>query len=169
MAFWDGKRWIADEPARPAKPDRSTRATNWIATLLMIALVPALLVLMAGGALAVKPGTDSTGRQVYTLTYGGFRVWMEPYAYADFSVTRSKVDNTDVWVKAHCVDASGGQAIPGADPYGYVWWDPANPLVGWATLDSVMNGTTCEVWLTRSFTDADANPGWPETYLNVSW
>jgi len=167
MSFWNGTRWVADGP-RP-KPDRGRRAADWFATLLMIALVPALLVALAGGVLAAKPGTDSTGRQEYSLTYSGFRVWGEPYAYADFSVTRSRVDNTDVWVKAHCVDANGAQAIPGADPYGYVWWDANNPSVGWATLDSVMNGTTCEVWLTRSFSAPDAAPGWPETYLNVSW
>jgi hypothetical protein len=111
----------------------------------------------------------AAGRQTYTLAYSGFRVWQEPYAYADFSLTRSKVDNTDVWVKAHCVDASGAQAIPGADPYGYVQWDSSNPLVGWATLDSVKNGTTCDVWVTRSFNSADTAPGWPETYLTVGW
>jgi hypothetical protein len=111
----------------------------------------------------------AAGRQTYTLTHGGFRVWQEPYAYADFSLTRSKVDNTDVWVKARCVDESGAQAIPGADPYGYVRWDSSNPLIGLATLDSVKNGTSCTVWVTRSLKSSVPAPGWPATYLDVIW
>lgn len=167
MSYWNGTGWVPDPAAHPPEPGRTQRAGDWLATLLMVLLMPAMLLVMAGGVLAVKP--DSTGHQEYSLGHSGFRVWAEPYAYADFVVTRSRVDNTEVWVKAHCVDANGVQAIPGADPYGYVWWDAANPSVGWATLDSVVNGTTCDVWLTRSFDSPDAAPGWPETHLNINW
>jgi len=142
--------------------------------LLIAAILAALLLALSpvykpADFLAGPGSAQAAGKQSYSLNYTGFRVWQEPYALADFSVTRSKSDGTDVWVKAHCVDGNGAQAIPGADPYGKVTWDAANPLQGYAILDSVKNGTTCEVWLTRSFKTTDAAPGWPESYLTISW
>lgn len=176
MTFWDGTRWVPDAPrarSTPAAP--MWRAAAALTEALLIAiLIAGLLVAMSPSSNAARfaAGTGTAaaaGKQTYTLAYAGFRVWQEPYAFADFSVTRSKVDGTDVWVKADCVDATGAQAIPGANPYGYVTWDAASPLVGRATLDSVKNGTTCEVWLTRSIKSTGPAPGWPETYLTASW
>ena len=59
MSFWNGTRWVPDEPAHPL-PRRSKRAADWIATLLMIVLVPALLIAMASAALGAKPGSGAT-------------------------------------------------------------------------------------------------------------
>jgi hypothetical protein len=143
---------------------------------LLIAAIVALMALLLSPVyrpadwIAGTEGAAAGGKQTYELAYGGFRVWNEPYALADFTVTRSRLDTVDVWVKAHCVDASGAQAIPGADPYGHVKWNATNPLVGHATLDSVKKGSTCEVWLTKAWRQStDAAPGWPETYLVVDW
>jgi hypothetical protein len=158
---------MATSPARHA-----TGAV--IEGLLIAAIIGALLLALSPmykpARFAAGTGVAAAaGRQTYTLTYAGFRVWQEPYAYADFAVTRSKVDGTDVWVKARCVDATGAQAIAGADQYAYVKWDSADPLVGHAAMDSVKNGTTCDTWLTRSFKSTEAAPGWPELYLDVNW
>ena len=66
MSFWNGTRWIADEPAREG-PRRKKRAADWIATILMVALVPALLIVMASAALGAKP---DSGCAVSTATAG---------------------------------------------------------------------------------------------------
>jgi hypothetical protein len=177
MTYWDGTRWV---PEHAPPPSRSSPIVRHVAG----ALTEALLIALIGMALllAMTPSSDAArsaagageaaaaGKQVYTLSFDGFRVWQDPYAFADFTVTRAKVDGTDVWVKASCVDATGAQAIPGADPLRVVTWDVTNPLVGYAALDSVMSGTSCNVWLTRSPKQSTGPaPGWPELQLEVSW
>ncbi|MGH2488270.1 MAG: hypothetical protein ACRDFR_01450 [Candidatus Limnocylindria bacterium] len=54
MAYWDGQRWIADGPPR-RRPDRGAQVTNWLATLLMLLLIPALLIVSAGAVAGAKP------------------------------------------------------------------------------------------------------------------
>ena len=59
MSYWNGTHWIPDAPAHP-QPRRSRRVTDWIATLLMLVLVPALLIVAAGAVVGAKPGTGAT-------------------------------------------------------------------------------------------------------------
>ena len=177
MSFWDGERWVPDQAPSPSRAGALTRhvAGSLLEAALITFIIAALLVALAPSSktarLAGGVGTaDAAGKQVYGLSFDYYQVWQEPYAFADFTVTRSKVDGTDVWVKANCVDGSGAQAIPGADPLRLVTWDENDPLVGTAAVDSVMNGSTCLVWLTRSPKQSTGPaPGWPSLELDVSW
>jgi hypothetical protein len=162
MTFWDGSRWTRELSTPAPEASRSRRVIAAVAEGGLISLfVSALLVTSIFAA--------QSGRQTFTLTYNGFHVWQEPYALADFTVTRTKSDGTVVWVKARCVDDWGAQAIPGADPYALVTWDSGDGLVGHAALDSVRNGTSCDVWLTKSIKSTGPAPGYPATYLDVTW
>lgn len=69
MAFWNGTRWLADQPARP-QPHRAKQFADWIATLLMIALVPALLIVAAGGVFAAKPTSSVWVDESAPLAFG---------------------------------------------------------------------------------------------------
>jgi len=60
MSYWNGTRWIPDAPQRPPKARRAQRAADWLATLLMLVLMPALVVAMASAVAAGKPGTGAT-------------------------------------------------------------------------------------------------------------
>jgi hypothetical protein len=164
MTFWDGTRWLPEpSAAEPSPPSKIHR-------LLGAGVEASLITILVFGLIATTVFAGQGGKQTYGLNHDGFEVWGEPYAFADFTVTRSKVDGTDVWVKADCVDSSGAQAIPGADPLRLVAWDTANPLVGHAALDSVMDGTTCEAWLTKSPRQSTGPaPGWPGTWFEVAW
>ena len=163
MTFWDGHRWLPEPSATDAPQGKVRR-------LFGAGVEASLITILVFGLIATSVFAGQGGRQAYGLADDGFRVWGDPYAFADFTVSRSKVDGTEVWVKADCVDADGNQAIPGADPLRLVTWDSADPLVGYAAVDSVMNGTTCEVWLTKSPKQSTGPaPGWPETYVDVSW
>lgn len=95
MSFWDGTRWIENGPRRHPEPRRTTRAADWVATALMLLLMPALLVMMAGAALAAKPTSavwisdGSTARTQPALQFGSpFMVGYstrerEPWALAE--------------------------------------------------------------------------------------
>lgn len=95
MTLWDGTRWIEDRPRRHAEPRRTARPADWVATALMLVLVPALLVVMATAALGAKPTSSvwindvSTERTEAALQFGSsFTVGYstrerEPWALAE--------------------------------------------------------------------------------------
>ena len=60
MAYWNGTRWI-DESPRASRPRRRSRTVDWVATILMFVLVPALMFAMAAGVAAKRP----TGATLY--------------------------------------------------------------------------------------------------------
>jgi len=66
MAFWDGYRWI--RPSREAPSDKPDRVRNLLATIPMIALIPALLVVallvQAAGPYLTGPGSVAPGASV---------------------------------------------------------------------------------------------------------
>ena len=176
MTFWDGTRWVPESTEAQAV----RRSLHWhgpaiIAEAAVVAAIIAILLYALAPRFdaarqASGVGTAAAaGKQAYTLSYAGFDVWGDPFAIAEFSVTRTKVDTTSVWVMANCFDASGAQAVDGTQPYARVFWSEANPLSGTARVDSVKNGSTCEVWLARSYKSTEPAPGWPETYLEVDW
>lgn len=175
MAYWDGRKWAPEASTGAVTLSRGHRLLGSVTEALLVAAIIGVVVMVGSpvyGPARFAAGTGAAaaaGKQVYTLVSAGARVWQEPYAYADFVITRAKADQTDAWVKAHCVDSTGAQAIPGADPYGYVRWDVANPLMGRATLDSVKNGSRCQVWLSRSIRSSGGTAGWPEIDVAMEW
>jgi hypothetical protein len=66
MAFWDGYRWI--RPSREGPSDKPDRVRNLLATIPMIALIPALLVVallvQAAGPYLTGPGSVAPGASV---------------------------------------------------------------------------------------------------------
>jgi hypothetical protein len=176
MTFWDGTRWVPE----PTEALGVRRSRYWhgpaiIAEAGVLAAILAILLFALAPRLdAVRSVTGAgsaaaAGKQAYTLSYAGFDVWGDPFAFAEFSVTRTKVDTTSVWVMANCFDASGAKAVDGTQPYARVFWSQANPLSGTARVDSVKRGSTCAVWLARSYKSSEPAPGWPETHLDVDW
>jgi hypothetical protein len=162
--------------ARSTAASVTRHAGEVAAQAVLIAAIVAIVGLVLSGVygparfITGTGGVDAGGvRQSYAMEFNGFQAWHEPYAFADFDVTRAKADRTQVWVKLHCVDASGKQAIPGADPYAPVRWSDGDPLQGTAAVDSVMNGTSCVAWLTKSMKSSGPTSGWPSMDLTVAW
>ena len=168
MSFWNGTRWIPDAPQRPPKPHGAERVADWLATLLMILLVPALLVVMAGGALAAKPTSsiwvnEMSGAQAQTtpLTFGDpFTVGYsskerEPWALAQcypndtttFSATYA--DGT-IWSEVFSVYPGG------PSPQAFVLGDSIYPLWSGGGADCVVSLVTFSHDLSRSAVHATA-------------
>jgi hypothetical protein len=95
MSLWDGTRWVEDLPEHRSDPQVTSRAADWVGTLLMILLVPALLVVMATAVFGAKPTSSvwindaSTGRTAAAVQFGSsFTVGYatrerEPWALAE--------------------------------------------------------------------------------------
>ncbi|HEX5590135.1 MAG TPA: glycosyl hydrolase family 28-related protein, partial [Candidatus Limnocylindrales bacterium] len=77
MSFWDGTRWTDERPVRPALRAHSTRARrlrDWLATIPIILLVPALIIPMvpvgARSATLTVDGIAVAGGQISVVGMG---------------------------------------------------------------------------------------------------
>jgi len=97
MAYWNGKRWIADEPIRRPDRGRGSPAADWVATLVMMLLVPALLIAMATLSLGAKPTSS-----VWINEMSATGLSAAPLQFGDpFTVGYSTKDR-EPWALAQC-------------------------------------------------------------------
>ena len=122
MSYWNGTRWIPDAPRRGSEPAHTSRAADRIATLLMVMLVPALLVVMTGSVVAGKPGSITVpdgvygGTTVASVNPGGSGVWV---------FGSCSQNGTVVWTQYSRPDANN-QAVLGLGPTQLWTGGPAN-------------------------------------------
>jgi hypothetical protein len=53
MLYWNGTHWVSEN--RTPAPRLESRSADWLATLLMLAMIPALVIVMATATFAAKP------------------------------------------------------------------------------------------------------------------
>lgn len=123
MSAWDGTRWIEDRSQRHPEPRRNARPADWVATALMVLLMPALLLLMASAALGAKPTSsvwisDESTARVQPLQFGSsFTVGYstrerEPWALAECypngtTTFRSTYADGSIWSEVFSVYPGG--------------------------------------------------------------
>jgi hypothetical protein len=136
-----------------------------VAAIITFALVASSPVSEQAADIAGAGPADASGQR--SIELDGYRWWQDPYAIANFSLTRLRQDSDDLWVRADCFADDGSNAIAGAQPYGRVKWGSAGSLSGHAALDSVKSGSHCMAWLARSWKSTGPAPNWPSTTFTV--
>ena len=135
MAFWDGRRWVTEKQAPLTR--RPSRVADRTATILMILLIPAVVVIMAGGVLGAQPNRTTASCSV------------------DGSVVSASGLPTDQVVNFMVTDASGTSGWVLGTTWEGNWAVPVPARDGWTRYEFAsktwgLNGSKYKVFVSCS-------------------